>query len=80
MYEICIYGFATKRIICDTWNSHRIRNTNTTDATIHPPEGQDIYITYSDNYLHSLNHQDITICNKAILVSRTRVRPSVLNW
>ena len=38
MHEICIYDFATKIIacICDTWNSHRIRNTNTTDATIRP--------------------------------------------
>ena len=67
-------------VICDTWNSHRVRNTNTTDATIHPAEWPDIYFTYSDNYLHSLNHQDITFCNKAILVSRTRVRSSVLNW
>ena len=46
-------------VICDTWNSHRIKSTNTTDATIHPAERPDIfYFTYSDNYLHSVNHQD----------------------
>ena len=46
-------------VICDTWNSHRIKSTNTTDATIHPAERPDVfYFTYSDNYLHSVNHQD----------------------
>ena len=49
-------------VICDTWNSHRIRNTNTTDATIRPAGRSDvIYFTYSDNYLHSVNHQDIEL-------------------
>ena len=49
-------------IICDTWNSHRIRNTNTTDATIRPAGRPDvIYFTCSDNYLHSGNHQDIEL-------------------
>ena len=49
-------------VICDTWYSHRIRNTNTTDATIRPAGLSDvIYFTYSDNYLHSVNHQDIEL-------------------
>ena len=49
-------------VICDTWNSHRIRNTNITDAAIRPAGRPDvIYFTYSDNYLHSVNHQDIEL-------------------
>ena len=37
-------------VICDTCNSHRIRNTNTTDARIRPAELPDvIYLTFSDN-------------------------------
>ena len=49
-------------VICDTWNSHRIRNINTTDATIHPTGRPDvIYFTYGDNYLHSVNHEDIEL-------------------
>ena len=49
-------------VICDTWNSHRIRNTNTTDATIHPAGRPGvIYFTYTDNYLHSVNHKDIEL-------------------
>ena len=47
-------------VICDTWNSHRIRNTITTEATIRPAEAPDIiYFAYNDNYLHSVNHQNI---------------------
>ena len=46
-------------VICDTWNSHRIRNTITTEATIRPAEAPDIiYFAYNDNYLHSVNHQN----------------------
>ena len=49
-------------VICDIWNSHRIRNTNTTDATIRPAGRPDvIYFTCSDNYLHSVTHQDIKL-------------------
>ena len=47
-------------VICDTWYSHRIRNTNTTDATIRPAGRPDVIcFTYTDNYLHSVNQQDI---------------------
>ena len=47
-------------VICDTWNSPRIRNTNTTDATIRQAGQPDvIYFTFSDNYLRPpVNHQD----------------------
>ena len=45
-------------VICDSWNSHRIRNTNITDTTIRPDV---IYFTYSDNFLQSVNHQDIEL-------------------
>ena len=49
-------------VICDPWNSHRIRITNATDAAIRPAGRPDvIYFTYSDNYLHSVNHQDIEL-------------------
>ena len=49
-------------VICVTWNSHRIRNTNTTDTTSRPAGRPDvIYFTYRDNYLRSVNHQDIEL-------------------
>ena len=49
-------------VISDTWNSHRIRNTNTTDAIIRSAGRADvIYFTYSNKYLHLVNHQDIEL-------------------
>ena len=49
-------------VICDTWNSDRIINTNTTNATIRQAGRPDlICFTYIDNYLHSVNDQDIEL-------------------
>ena len=64
-------------VICDTWNSHRIRNTNL--------DGQmsfilNIVITFYIQLITKTLSCYITICNKAILVSHTRVRQSFLNW
>ena len=47
---------------CDTWNSQRIRNTNTNDATIHPAGRADaIYLAFSNGYIRPVNHQDIEL-------------------
>ena len=43
-------------VICDTWNSHRIRNTNTTDTTIRPVGRPDvIYFTFSIFFVMNSN-------------------------
>lgn len=48
--------------ICDTWNSHRIKNTITTDVKI-PLAGRPdvIYFTFSDKHLHPINRRDIEL-------------------